>query len=107
MIDITPKKIVEDIKLIWSYSKRVDFSDPSLNGQALDAINFRMIQIRESIAGFSPEFIKNHPEIDFDGIVGFRNLITHDYGHVDYSVYKKMIEVDLSDIEKKLVRYLK
>jgi uncharacterized protein with HEPN domain len=101
------KKIVEDVEAIFSYSKRVDFSKPKQNAQAIDAINFRLIQIRESFAGLSPEFLASHAKIDVDGIVSFRNQITHDYGNVDFSFYKKLIEKDLVNIEEIFQAYLR
>jgi uncharacterized protein with HEPN domain len=100
------KKIIGDINAIVSYAKRVDFSKPEQNAQAIDAINFRLIQIRESLAGFSPEFLLAHPAIDVDGIVSFRNQVTHDYGNVDFSFYKKLIEKDLVKIQSQLLAYL-
>jgi uncharacterized protein with HEPN domain len=100
------KKIISDINAIVSYAKRVDFSSPSQNEQAIDAINFRLIQIRESLAGFSENFLATHPQIDTEGIISFRNQITHDYGNIQFSVYKKLIEVDLMKIKEELASFL-
>lgn len=100
------QKIIGDIDAIVSQAKRVDFSKPEQNVQAIDAINFRLIQIRESLAGFSPEFLVSHPAIDVDGIVSFRNQVTPNYGNVDFSFYKKLIEKDLAKIKNELLAYL-
>jgi uncharacterized protein with HEPN domain len=101
------QKIVDDINVIISYSKRTDFSKPQRNSQAIDAINFRLIQIRESFAGLSPEFLASHPKIDVDGIVSFRNQITHNYGSVDFSFYRKLIESDLAKVKEELLAFLR
>ena len=100
-------KMLGDIDAILNYAKRVDFSDPDLNRQSLDAINFRLIQIRESLGELTDDFIKNHPAINYEGLIGFRNLLTHDYGRVDFSVYKKVVYSDLVFLKMQLEDYLK
>jgi uncharacterized protein with HEPN domain len=100
-------KMLGDIDAILNYAKRVDFSDPDLNRQSLDAINFRLIQIRESLGELTDDFIKNNPAINYEGLIGFRNLLTHDYGSVDFSVYKKVVYSDLVFLKKQLEDYLK
>ena len=40
-------------------------------------------------------------------MIGFRNLLTHDYGRVDFSVYKKVVYSDLVFLKMQLEDYLK
>jgi uncharacterized protein with HEPN domain len=98
--------IVEDIDLIASYAKHVNFSDVSQNPEGMDAINFRLGQIREAINGLTPSFVASHPEIDFNAIVIMRNQATHDYHNVDFSSYRDMVIHDLPKMRKILAKYL-
>jgi uncharacterized protein with HEPN domain len=68
----------------------------------MDALNFRLIQIRESISRLSADFFVENPNVNVLGIIGVRNTITHDYGNVNFSVYKAVIEQDLQKLKKQL-----
>jgi len=50
------KEALTDIDKILSYSKRADFSDIEKDGEAMDAINFRLNMLRHHIEGLSEEF---------------------------------------------------
>jgi uncharacterized protein with HEPN domain len=99
--------IVDDIDLIISDAKHANFSDVTQNPEAMDAINFRIGQIREAVKGLSPSFVSNHPEIDFNGIILMRNEVTHDYENVDFFTYRNMVSNDFPKIRKILMKYLK
>jgi uncharacterized protein with HEPN domain len=99
-------KIVSDIDKILKYAKRIDFSDSEKNEEAVDAMNFRLLQIRESIKQLSPTFINSHPELHFNVIVSFRNQVTHDYVNVDFSSYKDFIYQDLPKIKERLLKFI-
>lgn len=58
------ERISDDISRIEKYAKGVDFSNPEGNEQALDAIGFRMAQIKESIDLLPAEFINSHEELN-------------------------------------------
>jgi uncharacterized protein with HEPN domain len=100
------KALIEDIGQICQYAKRVDFSAPEANIESLDAMNFRMIKIREEVGALSPAFKIAHPKIDYQSLVDLRDTITHDYGHVDYSVYKRVVLHDLPAVSRAFKKYL-
>ena len=56
----------------------------------------RLIQIvGEAARKVSPEFKQAHPEIPWQGIVGMRNRLVHDYFRIESSRVWEVIEKDL------------
>lgn len=100
------EKILDDINRILVYSRRANFVDPSTNEEAIDAIDFRMIHLREMFEGLSSDFLRDHPKIDWEGVVSFRNQLAHNYGAVDFAFYRRFIEKDLSEMKRQFEAYL-
>lgn len=40
--------------------------------------------VGEAARRVSPETTSRHPEIPWKGIIGFRNVLAHEYGEIDY-----------------------
>lgn len=97
--------IVDDIEKILRYAKQADFSEEGKDTETMDAISFRLGQIREAIKGLTPSFIAAHPAIDFSTIVFMRNKVTHDYQNVDFSAYHALILQDFPKIKRQLEKY--
>jgi uncharacterized protein with HEPN domain len=56
----------------------------------------RLIQIvGEAARKVSPEFKQAHPEIPWQGIIGMRNRLVHDYFRIESSRVWEVIEKDL------------
>lgn len=100
------KEALTDIDKILSYSKRADFSDIEKDGEAMDAINFRLNMLRHHIEGLSEEFVASHSSVAFKKIVVFRDAVTHDYEHVNFSSYQDFIKKDLPKIRESLAKFL-
>ena len=63
---------------------------------------FRLIQIVENIKKLSDEYKKEHNDIEWNDIIGFRNRIVHDYGKTDYSIVYEVVSTDLPVLKKSL-----
>jgi uncharacterized protein with HEPN domain len=101
------EKILHYVEVAISCAKRVDFSNPEGNEEGIFAINFCLIEIRELAQKLSEDFRKTNLPLSLDDLVIFRNTLTHDYGNVDFVVYRSLIRRDLPRIEKALKHYLK
>jgi uncharacterized protein with HEPN domain len=101
------KKILYYVEAALSCSKRVDFSQPEANQEGIFAINFCLIQIREYAENLSPSFLENKFPVSLTDLAMLRNTLTHDYGNVDFSIYKHVVQDDLPKIKKALLKYLK
>jgi uncharacterized protein with HEPN domain len=98
------EQAIIDIDKILSYSKRADFSDIEKDGEAMDAINFRLNMLRHHIEGLSPEFLASHGNLAFKKIVVFRDEVTHDYENVNFTSYRDFILKDLPKIRQVFIK---
>lgn len=71
------------------------------------AINFCLIEIRELAQNLSPEFQKDNFPFSINDLALFRNTLTHDYGNVDFSLYRDLVKKDLPKVEKTLKKFLR
>ena len=95
------KEALKEIDLIQSYSKGMDEASFEENPAILDGIVFRMVQTSEHIRRVSDSFKKEHPEIDWISIRGFRNRLVHDYEKVDLEFVYLAINRDVPELKEK------
>lgn len=50
---------------------------------AAEAITHRL---SEAVARLSDEFIAGHPQVEWRKIKGMRNIVSHQYTHIDYEI---------------------
>lgn len=62
--------------------------------------NFEIIG--EAANNLPKDLTRKHPEIDWAGVVGFRNILIHDYFGVDYAMLWNILEVFLPDLKMKI-----
>ena len=59
--------------------------------------------LTESTQRLSSDFKILYPEIDWQGMAGFRNVLVHGYLAVDYSRVWQIIKKDLADLKRRLL----
>jgi uncharacterized protein with HEPN domain len=101
------EKILHYVTVAIDCAKRVDFSDPEANEESIFAINFCLIEIREFAQKLSPDFREKNFPVSIEDLALFRNTLTHDYGNVDFSLYRSLVKKDLPKIRKALKEYLR
>lgn len=69
------------------------------NNQAFDATVMNFIVIGEMVSKLSEDFLMNHTQIDWINIIGFRNIIAHDYFGIDADELWEIIQTDLKELE--------
>lgn len=67
-----------------------------------DAVVRNLQVMAESSQRLPDEIKNNHPEIPWDDISGFRNVLVHDYLGIDLDVIWSVIEQELPRLEKVL-----
>jgi len=60
-----------------------------------DKCAFRIEQIGEYVKKLSQTFKDNNPELPWHLMVGFRNIVAHDYGTVDMNLFWDIIKNDI------------
>ena len=94
--------VLTEVNRLLAFASRVDFSDPERNEEAIYAMNFCIVQIKEHISFLSEEFQKNKLGIRPSRFSDFRNLLVHEYGKTDYSAYEDLVRVDMCRLKENL-----
>ena len=93
-------KALSEIKIIEKYTKNIDTYHSFVSDVLIvDGVMFRLIQLVEHIKNLSEEFKKNHSNIPWGDIIGFRNGIVHEYGKTDYTIVYEIVTIDLKELK--------
>jgi uncharacterized protein with HEPN domain len=95
--------IIEAISKIHRFTK--GHSDPdnfNEDDKAFDAVMMNFILIGEMVSRISSNTKKANPQIDWNRIKGFRNLVEHDYFGIDAEEVWQIIVNDLPILKKEI-----
>jgi uncharacterized protein with HEPN domain len=94
--------MLESIELIEKRFSRIRFPEDfvlSLDGVTLlDAVSMRLQVIGESvrkIQKLDPSFLNHYPNIEWDKLARFRDLVSHHYTHIDHEVVYDICKVHI------------
>ena len=93
--------IIESCEFIVRHTKK----DPkafSNNPLVRDATLRNLQTLAESASRVSLALKHLHPDVDWKGIAGFRNVLVHDYLGLDLKIVWDVIERDLPVLHKKI-----
>ena len=85
--------IVSSIRLIFEYTKDVDWKAISIKNQ--DAIIRRFTIIGEAAKRLSKEFRSAYPDIPWKKMAGLRDIVVHKYDEVDLDIIRDIVEIEL------------
>ncbi len=100
------QKTIENILAIEKYVFDISYDDFVSDGELIDAVMFRFIQLVENIKNISNDFKEENDTIPWKDIVGFRNGIVHEYGEIDYTIVYETAVNDLNDLKTVLEKLL-
>ena len=87
--------ILEAIELIESYVEEMELADFNKDRKTIDAV-IRNLEIIGEASKYIPDYIqKKYPEIDWIGIVGLRNRITHEYFGISLEIIWNIVKQEL------------
>jgi uncharacterized protein with HEPN domain len=95
------------IERIREYTFGMSFEDFTNDSKTSDAVLRNIMVIGEAANRTPNEFRVQHPEIEWSKIIRSRNIVSHDYDDVDYSIIWKIITVHLPANQKSLEIILK
>jgi len=101
----TLDRIIECIEAIDAYVDRLGVDWPT-DGMAVDAIAKRVEEIGEVVKRVTPETLTTIPEVNWRGVKGMREVITHDYDEVDTEVLAGAVRDDLPGLRAAIARRL-
>lgn len=95
--------ILEAISKIHRFTEAYSDQDSFYgNERDFDAVMMNFVVIGEMVSRISEEFKNTNPQIEWDRIKGFRNLIAHDYFGIDAEEVWQIIKGDLPKLERKI-----
>jgi uncharacterized protein with HEPN domain len=101
--------MLESIELIESRFLKIGLPDEfvqSSNGVTyLDAISMRLQVVGESvrkIQKIEPSFLKQYPEVEWDKIARFRDLVSHHYSQIDHEIVFDICKVYIPELKAAL-----
>ena len=101
------KAILEAITKIQRFIKEHSDQDSFYkDDKAFDAVMMNFIVIGEMVLRISSSIKKANPQIDWNRIKGFRNLVAHDYFGVDAEEVWQIILNDLPVLKKEIENIL-
>jgi len=71
-----------------------------------DAVVRNLQTLAESSRRLSEDLRAKHPEVDWRGIGGFRNVLVHDYLGIDVERVWDVVEKDLPDLKVRIAAIL-
>jgi uncharacterized protein with HEPN domain len=98
--------ILESINLIEEYIKDMDFEQFKNDRKTIDAVVRNFEIIGEASKNIPEEIKKQHQDIDWKGIIGFRNRIAHEYFGVSVSIIWNIIKKELPYLKEKIKKII-
>jgi uncharacterized protein with HEPN domain len=96
----------ESAQKILDYTRSSTKKEFSQNSEKVDAV-VRNLEIIGEAANKIPQVIRHgYPEIDWQGIIGMRNVIIHEYFGVDLDIIWKTIRDRLPELTRHLRKIL-
>ena len=105
--------VSESIEIVLSRSSKInvakDFTTSVEGGELFDAILMRLQMVGEvlkKVAKTKPEILQSHPEIEWNKIIGLRDVISHDYMFVDEGVIFSICKDKMPKLKEAVVRII-
>ena len=94
--------MIDAIERIQAYLKNRSPKDVVGDLELADAVLYRFTVLGEATKRLSQSFRWSHPEIDWGGVIGFRNHIIHEYDNVDLALVWRTFHNDLPTLLAKV-----
>jgi uncharacterized protein with HEPN domain len=78
-----------------SYRQDLDREDARLAGMAFDAILRNLGVIGEAVRDLPESYLAAHPGVPWHAIAGLRNVIVHEYFHIERSLIVDIVDDQL------------
>jgi uncharacterized protein with HEPN domain len=97
---------LDAIQKIEQFTESITINDFARDDKTNLAIIRLLEIIGEAANHISQDTIEQIPEIAWREIVGFRNILIHEYFNVDLDIVWKTIQVNIPDMKNQIQKYL-
>jgi len=94
--------ILEAVHNISIYTAEISFDEFMSDQKTKDAVVRNFEIIGEAANKLHKDFLDQNKQIDWAGIVGFRNILVHDYFGIDYEILWKIKSDSLPKLESEI-----
>lgn len=99
--------IFESIERIEQYVKNMDFDKFKQDRKTIDAVVRNFSIIGEASKNIPDDIKQKYPNIDWKGVVGFRNRIVHEYFELSLDVMWYIITKELPLLKTQINQIIK
>jgi uncharacterized protein with HEPN domain len=99
--------IQEAVQNILDYTRGSSFEDFLNDSKTKDAVVRNFEIIGEASNKLPKDFIATNKQIDWIGMIGFRNILVHDYFGIDYEILWKIKSEHLEQLNENINLLLK
>lgn len=80
----------------------MSYQDFIADNKTIDAVVRNFEIVGEAANSLPKDFLIEYPQIDWSGLIGFRNKLIHGYFGVDYKIVWYIIDTELEGISNQL-----
>ena len=94
--------MVQAIQYIQAFTENLSFEDYLNDMRTVSAVERQFEILGEAARRISDDFRKIHPAINWQRIVGLRNIVIHRYNEVDQDILWSIVHSELVPLKKQL-----
>ena len=94
--------ILDAIERCRRYADLLDVDDDLLAQMAQDAVERTLQIVGEAASHLPTSFTAARPEVNWAAIRGFRNILVHEYFHLDHKTVRDVITAHLAPLAEAL-----
>lgn len=99
--------ILEAIENVEKYSVDKSFEDIKENNMIKHAIVWNIMIMGEAANKLTKDFCQNHPNTNWRGVTGMRNVLVHDYYNIDDEEIWNVLQKDIPVLKSQIQEYVK
>ncbi|MDO6432749.1 DUF86 domain-containing protein [Flavitalea sp. BT771] len=104
--ELRVRHVLDAIKEIESYLQNVSLNDFLANSEKRFATIKQLEIIGEACVRITPTIKEKYPEIEWNNIIGFRNISIHEYFGVNFQIVWQITQNDLPVLKQQFSKIL-
>lgn len=106
-VELLLQDIIESLSNILKYTSEVSFDEFMNDQKTKDAVVRNFEIIGEAANKLPKDFLNKNRQVNWADIIGFRNILVHDYFGIDYEILWKIKSDSIPELESEIKSLLK